>query len=543
MFKNYFILNRLVIESKSLLRGSIIKEIFSQEKDKLIFNLIKNKENIFLEISVNPGFPYIKLLDEFHRAKKNSIDFFTDYLPAAVEEFDIAGADRILRLSLSTSKIYILIRGKFTDVVLLDNYNNARFFKKYPDDNIGTLIKELNSTGFIDKENIPDIYIKEKDEFFESVKRKYPFIGKEILLELKTRNNAESNYNRSLSIKNIIKEVFTENPVVYFDDNYFRLNLFVKGFANPEKLSVKEFDSINSALDFYISKKYYYDSASSLKRNILKHIDRETGKLSNKINDIKSLLDRGSREEYYSKLGNLLLININKIRNGLKFIDVENIYENNIPVQIKLDEKLSPQKNADRYFDKAKSDKILLERSYIIFKDLGDKIKYLNESKIKVEKEVSIEALNKYAKELKMKDPENITGKEDLRIKFKHYIIENKYHVYVGRDSTNNDLLTVKFAKQNDYWFHARSVPGSHVVLRVENSKETVPKNILKNAASIAAFHSKAKTSGMVPVSFTFKKYVIKKKGMEAGKVALLKEDVLIVKPEVPVNCEFVPAD
>ncbi|HEX2963553.1 MAG TPA: NFACT RNA binding domain-containing protein [Ignavibacteriales bacterium] len=143
-------------------------------------------------------------------------------------------------------------------------------------------------------------------------------------------------------------------------------------------------------------------------------------------------------------------------------------------------------------------------------------------------------------KDLNIKDEQSGNYKPEEGSKFKHYIIENKYHVYVGKDSANNDLLTVKFAKQNDYWFHARAVPGSHVVLRVENSKEAIPKPVLKKAASLAAFHSKAKTSKLAPVSYTLKKYVTKRKGMEPGKVALLKEDVLLVPPEVPQDCEFV---
>jgi predicted ribosome quality control (RQC) complex YloA/Tae2 family protein len=122
---------------------------------------------------------------------------------------------------------------------------------------------------------------------------------------------------------------------------------------------------------------------------------------------------------------------------------------------------------------------------------------------------------------------------------FKHYIIDNKYNLYVGKDSKNNDLLTVKFAKQNDYWFHARGVPGSHAVLRTDNSKEAIPKSVLKKAASVAAFHSKAKTSKLAPVSFTFKKYVVKRKGMDAGQVAMLKEDVIMAVPEIPQGCEY----
>ena len=108
----------------------------------------------------------------------------------------------------------------------------------------------------------------------------------------------------------------------------------------------------------------------------------------------------------------------------------------------------------------------------------------------------------------------------------------------MGRDSRENDYLSIKFAKQNDYWFHSRGLPGSHVLLRVENTKEIIPKNILKQVASIAAFYSKAKTAKVAPVSYTFAKFVHKKKGMEPGQVLLQRENVLLVKPEIPKNCE-----
>ena len=104
-------------------------------------------------------------------------------------------------------------------------------------------------------------------------------------------------------------------------------------------------------------------------------------------------------------------------------------------------------------------------------------------------------------------------------------------------------MLSIKFAKQNDYWFHARGLPGSHVVLRVENTKEGVPKNIIKNAASIAGYFSKAKTAKVAPISYTFAKFVYKKKGMEPGKVMISKEKVLLVKPEIPKNCEIANDD
>ena len=143
-------------------------------------------------------------------------------------------------------------------------------------------------------------------------------------------------------------------------------------------------------------------------------------------------------------------------------------------------------------------------------------------------------------KKLNIKIQQDSETKENLDSKFKQYLIENKYRVFVGKDSKNNDLLTTRFAKQNDYWFHARGSSGSHVVLKVDNLKEPIQKNILKKAAALAAYHSKAKTAGIVPVAYTLKKFVVKKKGDPVGTVHLLREDVLLVKPEIPNGCEYI---
>ena len=271
-----------------------------------------------------------------------------------------------------------------------------------------------------------------------------------------------------------------------------------------------------------------------------KHLDKELKKVSNKINSLQGVIEKGSREDEYNKLGNLLLVNINLLKSGMEEIEVEDIYENNKKIKIKLNTKLSPKKNVDYWFDKSKAERIGFEKSVELMKKAKvnyEKLKNIEDNLTEID---SLKELDNIIKELKIKRQGMKPEKEDIKEKFKHYIIDDKYHVYVGKDSKNNDLLTTRFAKQNDYWFHARSVSGSHVVLRVENTKEAIPKNILKRTAALAAYHSKAKTAGVVPVAYTFKKYVVKKKGFPIGTVHLLKEDVLLVKPEIPKGCEFV---
>jgi predicted ribosome quality control (RQC) complex YloA/Tae2 family protein len=111
------------------------------------------------------------------------------------------------------------------------------------------------------------------------------------------------------------------------------------------------------------------------------------------------------------------------------------------------------------------------------------------------------------------------------------------WEVLVGRSERDNDRLSLKVAKPNDWWFHVRSMPGSHVILR--RTAEAVgdveaDRQILKKAAAIAAYHSKARAGGVVSVSVTQAKYVKKPRGAPPGTVEIHKEKVLKVRPALP---------
>lgn len=121
--------------------------------------------------------------------------------------------------------------------------------------------------------------------------------------------------------------------------------------------------------------------------------------------------------------------------------------------------------------------------------------------------------------------------------KLREYRLEGGWLVLVGKTDEDNDRLSLKIANPNDWWFHVRGMPGSHVVLRVEGDGEP-PKDALKGAAAIAAHHSKAREGGVVPVSATLVKYVSKPRGAKAGTVEITKEIVLKVRPGLPKGQE-----
>jgi predicted ribosome quality control (RQC) complex YloA/Tae2 family protein len=536
MFNNYFILNKLVTELNRELQGYKITRAFSFEKEKMTFILSNDSDESTLEISVNPGFPFLILKRKISIPKKNLVDFFNARLPLNIISVEIADNDRIIRIQTDNSSLYFAIRGKFTNMYLIHGDSEIESFKKSDEKIKENFRQEVLKCRFISGFNNLKIEDESIDQY--SIRKKYPVIGKDIINEANLRLENAGNLSKDI-LNGIIREIKENKPALFIDEDTGDVNLGIESFNVFPFTRKKIFDRLIDAYNNFLIEKFSRESIFDKKKIIEKHLERELNKISGKLNDVRAHLLRTSREEEYKKKADILLININKLSKGREKIELPDLYDENVSVTIKLDPKLSSKQNVDLYFEKARNEKIKIEKMKALFSELN--IKFSELSKIKAEYSNAESAVNidSIMKELKIKQEVHKKSEEDIKSKFRHYIIDGKYNVYVGKDSKSNDLLTMKFAKQNDYWFHARSVSGSHVVLKNEYPKEGIPKNILKSAASIAAYHSKAKTSGMVPVSYTQKKYVTKKKGMDPGKVALLREDVLIVKPEIPAGSKY----
>ena len=539
MHRNYFFLNRLIIEANDLLKGLNIAQIFSQEKGTLIIHCSNNSNEKFVEICVVPGSPYLTIKNTFSRAKKNTIDFFNQSVDEKIHSLEIAVDDRIIKFNLEHSEIYFAIRGKFTNVFFSNNYDFIPF-KTIEQNELSVIHNEFLNKKFSEDWNAINLHLVVETNYLDHIRKKYPVLGTDIIKEVKSRSNDDSDINLENILIEVLEEIKTSGPCVFADESTQEIKL---GFENFKSIPFTEkflFKNVIEAQNFLLSKKYYVDSRSERLKLIKQSLDRKINKISNRLNSLNGILERGSKEAEYNQNGNLLLTNISKIKAGMNNITVDNIFGDDIKIQIALNPKLSPQKNIDYYFEKSKSERTLIAKTQELVKKLKSEFNYLKNLNESVNQIQSVKELEEVMKKLRIKSVQEKEAKDDLSLRFKHYVIEGKYDLYVGKDSKNNDLLTTKFAKQNDYWFHARGASGSHAVLRIHNTKEPVPKSVLKKSASIAAFHSKAKTAGIVPVAFTFKKYVVKKKGDPVGTVHLLREDVLLVKPEIPAGCEYV---
>ena len=121
----------------------------------------------------------------------------------------------------------------------------------------------------------------------------------------------------------------------------------------------------------------------------------------------------------------------------------------------------------------------------------------------------------------------------DEQARLLHYTLPGGWKVLAGRTDADNDRLSLSIAGPNDWWFHIRGLPGSHVLLLARPGDDP-DRATLKHAAAIAAYHSKARTAGLVPVSCTRARYVSKPRGAKPGTVEIRKEIILKVRPEVP---------
>ena len=113
------------------------------------------------------------------------------------------------------------------------------------------------------------------------------------------------------------------------------------------------------------------------------------------------------------------------------------------------------------------------------------------------------------------------------------YIIDG-FEVVAGKTDADNDQLSLRIAHANDYWFHVKGMPGSHVILKADGGEPD--RSVLERAAAVAAYHSKARGGGVVAVNMTQAKNVSKPKGAKPGTVQIRREKTLKVRPEVPAE-------
>ena len=545
-------------EMRPVIISGKIDKVYQPEADELVFNIHTKRGNVKLYASVNPAAARIHFIENSLQNPPAPLPFcmlLRKHIQGArVTDVAQVGSERIIEISLETlnelgftvsKKLIFEIMGKHSNIVLLDissgkiidcikhvsiDVNRVRqllpgIIYKYPPAQDKIPFKELLPEGS------PSVFLPPEAK---AIQRTVGGVSPSFAQEMAASEDPLS-FLRSAA--RIIEEG-RFYPVVYSDDKGSPKEFHILPLSEYEDVcQKKEFDSLSLCLEYYYAHKQssnkLHQKASDLERSVSSQLD----KLYLKEQRLREDLLKAENSESLRLYGELLTANIHQVRPGDKSTSVINYYDGST-VNIPLDPRLSPSKNAQQYFKKYGKAKTAVKEKQFQLRTNESDIKYLDSvmSYLKNASDVSeIEALRRELEETGYLRKRKIPGgfkEKKISSKPYRYILPGGCEVLVGRNNRENDILTFKTASSRDIWMHTKDIPGSHVI--VKTSCEEISDEDLYAAASIAAYHSKGRESENVPVDYVRVKYVKKPAGAKPGMVIFTNNKTVWVDPKLP---------
>ena len=537
---------KIVDELKELI-GYKIDKIYQPDKNTIILGLYGNFTNVALLACISSNNYRIHLTTHTIKNPEVAPNFcmlLRKYiLGYKVKNIYNKSLERIVFIELEnnenpdkllTKTIVVELMGKHSNIILLNNdgiiidsirhtsteenaqrdiYPTARY--KSPEIIKNDLLNTNNFEEFYKKLQITDEET-EKGELIKVIANTFNGIGVQ-------------------NLKNIQNEIDMQKKESYMSTKLFAHKIYDKIFESLEKTN--DTFSFNYELDDFYYEKETNELFKNYRNTVLNILLVSLKKYEKRLNNIDDKLSECKGMDKYKLYGELITANLYKIPNyNIEAISLENYYDNNAIIEIPLDKRFSPQINAKRFFKKYNKLKNALEVVSKQKEETMQDIEYIQSIVYELENCKNIEEIqivydeiseseifklrfsNKKRKIQKTsKKQKNMTTNKFTNFNPLKYVIDG-YTIYVGRNNKENDYLTNKFASKNDIWFHTKDIHGSHVILKT-NSGETIPENIICEAAKIAASHSKAKNSSNIPVDYCKVSFVKKIPGNKPGLV------------------------
>lgn len=327
---------------------------------------------------------------------------------------------------------------------------------------------------------------------------------------------------------------FTPN-IIYRGEEPVEYGVFLFQQYGPEYHSVA-FDSVSSMLETYYASKNILtrirQKSADLRKIVQTALERNRKKL---ILQQKQMKDTAKKEKYrvYGELINTYGYNLPE---GSKSFQALNYYTNE-EITIPLDETLTPAQNSKKYFDRYTKLKRTEEALTTQLADTESEIEHLESISNALDIARSESDLAQIKEELTQYGyiKRHFSGKKGAKMQAKskpfHYISSDGFDIYVGKNNFQNDELTFKFATGNDWWFHAKKMAGSHVVVKTKDGE--LPDRTFEEAGRLAAYYSKGRTAPKVEIDYIQKKHVKKPGGAKPGFVVYYTNYSLMAEPDI----------
>lgn len=322
---------------------------------------------------------------------------------------------------------------------------------------------------------------------------------------------------------------------IYYDENSEQQEFYCIDIRHLENCEKKHYKNPGELLDDYYyaqdNRNKINQRVASLIKSMNTKIDRDRKKVEKQRNELLNAEDR----EKYKVYGELILANLHKTPENHKLTAVNYYDPEQKEITIPLDPRLNLSQNSQKYFKRYNKLKKAEEELQKFIEASLKEIEYLENILYSIEACETIDDLDEIYKELitegMMKRKSKIKKSKEYKLEFITYISSGGHEMLVGRNNLQNDMLTFKIGKKDDYWFHAKNMPGSHVIIRTNGDQLTDDEYV--EAAQIAAHYSKGKNSGSVEIDYTKKSNVKKPPNSKPGFVIYDTNYSMLVKPDI----------
>lgn len=561
----------LVQELRDNLTGGRIAKIAQPEPDELLLTIKTPAGQRKLYISASASLPLIYLTDENKLSPMTAPNFcmllrkhigngrITSISQPKLERIISLHIEHLNELGdLCEKKLIIEIMGKHSNIIFCDDKDMILDSIKHVSAQMSSVREVLpGRTYFIPDtmEKSDPLSVNEK-EFLDTLKEKPVSLGKAIYTSFTGISPviAEdicflAGLDSQLPASELDEDTFLHlfrqfsyymddirgchfHPCIYYDGtspkDFGAVTL--SHFSNYTK---QEFTSISEVLNTYYATKNTLTRIRQ-KSADLRHVVQTALERNRKKYELqkKQLRDTENREKYkvYGEL--IHTYGYNLAPNSMELTALN--YYTNEEITIPLDPTLTPAENAQKYFNKYNKQKRTFEALTELIQETADDIHYLESISNSLDIALTEADLIQIKEELMQTGyvrRKYTKKKEKITSRPMHYISSDGYHMYVGKNNLQNDELTFSFANGNDWWFHAKGAPGSHVI--VKTGGDELPDRTFEEAGRLAAYYSKNRGSDKVEIDYVEKKHVKKPNGSKPGFVVYYTNYSLVIDSDI----------
>lgn len=558
-------------EFEERLAGSRIYKIAQPEKDELLLTLKTSDGQCRLLISADASLPFLYLTDTNKESPAQAPGFcmlLRKHLQngriAAIRQpslerilmFDI---DHLNEMSDMCRKTLVVeIMGKHSNIIFLDDRNKVIDSIKHISSAVSSVREVLPGRDYF----IPNTLEKSdpltitRDDFIKALTSKPMPAAKAVYSSLTGFSPvmAEELLYRSSLDSSMPASGFSEDELTHLYNNLlwltdsiksgdFTPNMILKNGTPVEFAAVelKQYGSLEASAspsmsvilnDYYAMRNTVTrirQRSADLRRIVATALERNIKKFDLQSKQLKDT----EKKDKYRIYGELLNTYGYSAEPGARSLEAENYYTGE-KITIPLDPDLTTSENSKRYFEKYGKLKRTEEALSIQTAETQNEITYLESISASLDIALKESDLTEIRQELEQAGyiRKKRTGRtKELKSKPLHYVSSDGFHIYVGKNNFQNDSLTFKMANGNDWWFHAKKIPGSHVLLKTEGRELT--DRAFEEAGSLAAYYSKGREQDKVEIDYVQKKEVKKPAGAKPGFVVYYTNYSLVAEPSL----------